>query len=560
MDTLVDALKCAYFIVHAPRSFAARIRPDPPAAEAGAIDTLVLHLLEPLLRDGGPGRILNRVRLKRDGPLVPYRILVAPLRTAEPAAGLVAALRPPTHEGFGEQDLAALTAATAGLWRRLEARIDAATGLLRWEAFEAEMSLRRAPGNASMVYANLDLMHVVNDMSGFEAGDEIIRRVGQTWRAKLHTVDAVATHLSGDRYAAVLFDHTLNQARNWADQAREAIAALAFDGRHRGVTASFGVVSIGVDGPYQHALAAAETACRVAKDRGRNRVELYDDGDHTMIRRHEAVRESNALADALENDRLVLFAQPIVALAPQARPYHYEILVRVQGSAGEKLSLAEFLDAAERYQLLERLDRWVVARAVGMLAPVAARLRDLGARFALNLTGQSLSQPDFADFLRTEIKRHDIPPGMLDFELTEIAAARNIKATQRFIARMAEIGCRIALDDFGTGASSLVHLKDLDVFQIKIDGKFVRDILHNARSRALLRALVQIADELGLETVAEFVEDAAIAAGVRDLGVHYAQGFFYGRAQDLGDTLTELCTPTAPAASLPQAASAAASA
>ncbi len=175
-----------------------------------------------------------------------------------------------------------------------------------------------------------------------------------------------------------------------------------------------------------------------------------------------------------------------------------------------------------------------------MLAPFAAPLGTLGANFALNLTGQSLSQPEFADFVRTEIKGHALPRGLLDFEFTEIAAAHNLNATRRFIARMAEIGSRVALDDFGTGVSSLVHLKDLDVFRIKIDGKFVRDVLQSSRSRALIRAIVQIAGELGLETVAEFVEDAAIAEQVRGLGVHYAQGYFYGHARLLDDTIEQL--------------------
>jgi EAL domain-containing protein (putative c-di-GMP-specific phosphodiesterase class I) len=190
--------------------------------------------------------------------------------------------------------------------------------------------------------------------------------------------------------------------------------------------------------------------------------------------------------------------------------------------------------------LLERLDSWVLERVLTVLAPSAQQLHDLGASFAVNITGQSLSQADFADFVRAKIKQHDIPPGLIDFELTETAAVRNLKATRRFISRMAEIGARVALDDFGTGLSSLMHLKDLDIHCIKIDGKFVRDVLSNARSRALIRALVQIADEIGLETVAEFVENADIAASVRELGVQFAQGYFYGRPGPLSDALRDL--------------------
>ncbi len=541
-------------LTFAPRLFVERVQP-PPTEEADLrmVDALLRQFLWPLMRDGAAARVLNRVRMKRDGAVLPYRILVTPLVAAEPGAGFLAALRTQEQEPYADADLAILAAAAPKLWRGLQTRLDAGTGLLSWPAFEAELAANIRPrANTSVVYANLDQMHAINDMLGFGAGDEVIRRVGRLWHEQLPPQDAVATHLSGDRFAAVLFDHTLNQARSWCEQAREAIAALCFDDMQPGIKASFGVVAVPTGHPVQHALAAAETACRVAKDRGRNRVEIYDIGDHTMIRRHEAVRESRALIEALEGDRLALHAQSIVALAPQARPYHYEILVRIQDIDGEFVSIAGFLDAAERYQVLERLDRWVVSNAVHALAPVAAQLRALGASFSLNVTGQSLSQPEFADFLRAEMKRHDIPPGLLDFELTEIAAARNLNATRRFIARMAEIGSRVALDDFGTGVSSLVHLKDLDVFRIKIDGKFVRDILHNARSRALIRALVQIADELGLDTVAEFVEDAAIASGVRDLGVHYAQGYFYSRARPLGDIVAELCA--AIPAALPAAA------
>ena len=562
-DTLIESLGvelgCDHFIVYAPQVFAERILPPAKEdADARAIDALVRPFLCPLMREGNAPRIFNRVRLKRDGPVLPYRIAVTPLAAADPGAGFLAALRTQEREPFADADLGILAAAAPKLWRSLQGRIDAGTGLLSWPAFEAEMSQQTRPrANTSVVYANLDQMHAVNDMFGFGAGDEVIRRVGRLWHAQLPAHSAVATHLSGDRFAVVLFDHTLNQARNWCEQAREAIATLALEGMQSGITASFGIVAAPAAQPFQHALAAAETACRVAKDRGRNRVEIYDSGDHTMIRRHEAVRESRALVDALEGDRLALHAQSIVALAPQARPYHYEILVRVQDVDGEYISIGGFLDAAERYQVLERLDRWVVSNAVRMLAPAAARLHALGASFSLNVTGQSLSEPQFADFLRTEIKRHNLPPGLIDFELTEIAAARNLNATRRFISRMAEIGSRVALDDFGTGVSSLVHLKDLDVFRIKIDGKFVRDILHNSRSRALIRALVQIADELGLDTVAEFVEDAAIATGVRDLGVHYAQGYFYSRARPLDEIIGELCAAAVPAAPALRAAASA---
>ncbi len=548
LTDLARELDCSHVAVNVVAT-TERIHARGASEATGVLAAITREVLGPLLRDGAGARILNRIRLQPEAPVLNFRILIAPFDRTDPGAGLVAAFRALDHAPFTHEDLSRLTDAVPRVARAVAARVETETGLLRWSAFEDEIARRDRSRISSLVYGNLDRMHLVNEVAGFEAGDQLIRRAGRAWRAQLASLDALGTHLSGDRFVAVLFDQTLNHARTWAERMREAIAAIPVGERHRGISASFGVVAIPPDQGYQHALAAAETACRVAKERGRNRVELYEDGDNTIIRRHVAVRESDTLAETLDGDRLVLYAQPILPLAPGTTPHHYEILARVQCADGDTVSLGSFLEAAERYQLLERLDRWVVSRAVAMLAPVAAPLHALGASFALNLTGQSLSQPEFADFVRTEIKRHALPRGLLDFEFTEIAAARNVNATRRFIERVAEIGSRVALDDFGTGVSSLVHLKDLDVFRIKIDGKFVRDVQQSARSRALIRAIVQIAEELGLETVAEFVEDAAIAEHVRRLGVHYAQGYFYGRAQLLGDTLAQLVgTPPALAA------------
>jgi Amt family ammonium transporter len=495
-----------------------------------------------MAQEGITHPVMNRVRRTPKSPVIPYRVLISPLNDNDRALGFVAVLRTHDQEPFMPADLATLKARLVDLNESLSARLDSTTGLLLRPAFEAEVLLRkRTKDSACVVYANLDQVHVVNEVAGFAAGDQAICDVARFWQSQLKPTGSIATHLSGDRFAAVLFGHTLNQARYWADKTREGIEHLSQNQSSSQITASLGVAALADAESFQHALAAAETACRVAKERGRNRVELYVTGDQTVIRRHQQVHESRTVLDALENDHFTLYAQPIVKFADDGQACrHYEILLRVQQPDGTVTSIGGFLDAAERYQLLERLDSWVLEHVLAVLAPAAGQMRAMGVSFAINITGQSLSQPEFADFVRTQIKRHGIPAGLLDFELTETAAVRNLKATRRFIARMTEIGARVALDDFGTGLSSLMHLKDLDVHCIKIDGKFVRDVLSNARSRALIRALVQIADEIGLETVAEFVENADIASSVRELGVQFAQGYFYGRPGPLTDTLSEI--------------------
>jgi EAL domain-containing protein (putative c-di-GMP-specific phosphodiesterase class I) len=190
--------------------------------------------------------------------------------------------------------------------------------------------------------------------------------------------------------------------------------------------------------------------------------------------------------------------------------------------------------------MFDRLDRWVVENTLRELGRRAPQLQERGARFAINITGQSLSDPDFADFVRAQVARRGVPGTMLTFEFTETAAVRNLEATNRFIKRTTELGCRLALDDFGTGVSSLMHLKELAVHCIKIDGRFIRDVLTNARSEALVRALAQIAGSLGLETVAEFIETEEVAGYLRKLGVQLGQGYLFGRARPLCEVLEDV--------------------
>ena len=541
LRSLATELQSAHMVLHSPSLFAEVVSPAPAAAEVASIDSLVRHVLWPMVQKGNVTQILNRARLKRGAPVLPYRILLCPMLSENQPVGLLAALRTHAQPVFSTEDAAKLTDATTRVQELLGRGSAGHSGLLRRPDLQTEVALRsKGVDVISVVYADLDQLHAINEVAGFGAGDEVIRAVGRLWQSLLAADGSVASRLSGDRYAAVLFNHSLSQARQWAERAREAIARLEIRGRRSRITASLGVASLSRGGEFEHALAAAETACRVAKDRGRNRVEIYEPADLSMMRRHEEVHESRVVLDALESDRFALHAQPIVSLAAPAAPSHYEILLRLRGVDGTFLSIGDYLKAAERYQLLERLDRWVIEHTLAVLAPHAVRLQALGMRFAINVTGQSLSEPEFADFVRAEVERRGVPGSLLAFEFTETAAVKNIAATQRFVAEMRALGSRVALDDFGTGLSSLVHLKELAVQEIKIDGQFVLDVVTDTRSEALVRALVQIAEQLGLDTVAEFVETEQIASHLKKLGVRYAQGYLYGRAQPLEETLGEL--------------------
>jgi diguanylate cyclase (GGDEF)-like protein len=547
LNSLAERLQCAHLAVHAPIWSAELIVPAPPRDVAHDIGSLTRELLWWMAHERADAQMLNRMRLKSGGPIVPFRVLLCPLREAGSTVGLVAAIRARQQAAFETADLAVLSEAVPALEEQLRANAQGQGGIARWSALDLEVIQRFRDGEPTcVVYADLDHMHAINEAAGLPAGDAVLREIARLWQGRLLPEDCSACHLGGDRYAAVLFNHTINQARSWGDRVRKALAGLNLAGTAGHVTASVGLAALTDRRCLSAALAAAETACRVAKERGRDRVETYATGDTTIMRRSAEVGESRLMMDAIDAGRLVLHAQPIVALEAFAHPSRFEILLRVKDHDGQLISVSEYLGAADRYQLLERLDRWVVESVLRLIKPHAQQLLAQAIRFSINLTGQSLAEPTFADFVRTTVKQLAVPADLLVFEVTEGAALRNLAATRRFIDRVTELGASVALDDFGTGVSSLMHLKELAVQQIKIDGRFVHDILQNSRSDALVRALVLIADRLGLHTVAEHVETEAVADHLRSIGVRYAQGYLYGHPQPLTDTLTALLHGASP--------------
>jgi EAL domain-containing protein (putative c-di-GMP-specific phosphodiesterase class I) len=312
--------------------------------------------------------------------------------------------------------------------------------------------------------------------------------------------------------------------------------------RHKAdVTASFGVANI-VTGnhPLSHALASAEIACKAAKDRGRNRVETYYDGDQSIVRRYTDLTLVSTVRAALLDQRFRLEAQTIVPLNGAPATPKYELLLRMSDESGTSVPPDKFLSAAERYQLAPAIDRFVVQTTIKMLAPHAARLHELQACFAVNISGQSLGDADFAVFMDNTLRESKLPRGLLSFEVTETAAVANIVRAETLIRRLRELGSDVALDDFGRGLSSLTYLKTLPVTHLKIDGIFVRDAIADDRSQAMLSAIVQLARAMKLKTVAECVESEAILEAVRGLGVEYGQGFGLGRPTPLQQVLDGL--------------------
>lgn len=497
--------------------------------------------------------VVNKIREEGSKALLPFRILCVPLMAENECLGVVAVYNSSRRRSFTNDDARVLERLVPRLNELVTANIDRLTGVQSRRALEERIQTLTKLGeaNAAIVYGDVDQLHVINELYGFSQGDDCLRRIGEIWRTvPMGSAGGGVYRLTGDRFLAVLNGATLNQARTWAENLREQIARNVSVGEpaRLPLTVTLGVAVATGDTRLEHAIAAAETACKAGKDRGRNRVEVFEAADLSLMRRHEDVAVFREIIDALSDERFVLFAQPIVPLWDPTRPTNFELLVRMRDKSGNILAPESFMSAATRYQLLPQIDRWVVSHSLKELAPYASQLDETGARFAINLSGPSLADPEFADWVRSALRSSGLSGANLVFEVTETAAIGNLDAAKRFIERLGELDCNFALDDFGTGLSSLAYLKELKVECLKIDGAFVRDVLRDSGSESMVRAVLHIARQLNLVTVAEHIEDQETAEYLGKLGVVYGQGYGCGAPQPLESVLNQLAGVTTPGA------------
>jgi diguanylate cyclase (GGDEF)-like protein len=491
--------------------------------------------------------VVNHISKVPSDVAAPYKILACPVRhPSERVMGVLALFNPPSAPDFDMHQTRIAEVLAKRATSIIQAQYDSSTGLMTRQAFERQASALLAPSTSAethiILYLDIDRLHVINETFGMHVGDDVIVSVAEGM-AKSLPAGALSARISGDRLAALIPNSNMEAAAIVAEKIRAAAAAIlprAGQGSFQ-VSACIGVAPIGrSDHPLAHALATAEIACKAAKDRGRNRVEMFQDSDQSIIRRHTDILVIGKLRDALDNDSFRLDAQPILPLRGNYGRPRFELLIRMLGDRGEIIPPGKFLSAAERYQLMPTVDRWVVHRACGLLGKHSASVGEDIARFAINLSGQSLQDESFLEFVINEIKASGLPPAVLCFELTETATIGNLVKAQNFIRSLQDLGCQFALDDFGTGVSSLAYLKDLSVNYLKIDGSFVRDAITNSRSESMIKAIAQLAKVMCMETIAEYVETDVLRARMADLGVDYGQGFAMGKAQPLEDLLREL--------------------
>ena len=397
----------------------------------------------------------------------------------------------------------------------------------------------------ALLYVDIDKLHIVNDTWGHVAGDVVIEHVAGVIAGFANRDDAMS-HLSGDCFA--LFLRGADEAAA-VDRARIILDSLTreqprFENVDIDITASIGIVLVpGVATNGSAALNTAEMAARSAKKRGGNRHVVFQDADASVAQRRTDLDQVNDLQHALMQNRFELHAQPILSLHDDDGPARYEILIRMLEPDGTTNPSAAFIASAERYQMMSAIDRWVIKTTLDQLSAAGNMVEVNLSRFSINVSAQSLADAEFCDYVEACIGESGVSPDSLCFEITETAVVSNLEQARRFIRRMRKLGCMVALDDFGTGYCSFAYLKDLPVHYVKIDGVFVRDVLQNPLSQAIVSSMVEIAKVMRASTVAEHVENELIYQQMRNYGIDFVQGFLTGRPVPLSGTLKRLGEP-----------------
>lgn len=477
-----------------------------------------------------------------------YQALLCPVLDVHGnVEGILAQLGRVSQERFRKNDRRFMSHIARKVAYVIEQSFDAMTGLMNRSGFETQLresfiSLKTESDTHQLIYFDLDNLQLVNDTFGRKAGDELIVRFARLLEEDLPK-SGVLSRLTGDEFCLLLTHADSDEALAYANTVRGKTSVLRYlqGDKSLQVTMSVGIADFDRSSDIEGtALTTARMACEAAKEHGRDRIEIYDDSNRSVIRRYDDMQLVAEIQRAIDGNEFELHAQPIVSLDGAAADSRYEILLRMDDADGGRVSTAALFSAAERYRIMPQIDRWVVSSTLAALS----RHRDLVLSgeivFSINLSGQSLGDDEILLFIEQEIAESGVPTSALCFEITESAAVSNLSKAQAFIDRLRAQGCQISLDDFGAGLSSFAYLKNFSVDTLKIDGSFIRDITTNRISESMVVAITQVAKVMGLKTVAEYVETAATQKLVKRLGVDYAQGHINGKPQRLSQILAEL--------------------
>ncbi len=513
-----------------------KFRGDNPVFQSDKLFLTLRDSIQPMLEGDKAALVINHIDdaikhgIKDD---MPFKIVASPVVNIENTViGLLAIASQNFAVDFSNSDRNLLDVMSKKASKIAQSHFDPLTGLENSNSFELILKdlLKESWGmdlQHAIVNVDIDRMAVINDISGRDAGDMMIKKVGQTLAGMVRSRDVVA-RLGSDKFGILLENCDLPTAEIVMKKISHAVSSIdmEWEGESHEISLSIGIAPI--NGHAQSVtglLNAAETARNVSKERGRNSIHVLDLEDSDLLQRKEQIRWVGRIQAALRDDRFMLYAQLIQPLKHGSAKPHYEILVRMQDDDGSAIAPGKFLPAAESFYLMSNIDYWVVNQTFDELAQLI-RESGQGCKVSINLSGQSLNDANgFSAYIENKLEQYRLDASDICFEITESAAIANIDDARVFIEQVHALGCEFSLDDFGTGLSSFAYLKNLKVDYLKIDGGFVRDILKDAVSESMVGAINQVGQAMQLKTVAEFVESDAIKQKLTKIGVDYGQGY-----------------------------------
>jgi diguanylate cyclase (GGDEF)-like protein/PAS domain S-box-containing protein len=489
------------------------------------------HLTNPIqrcLKDNVTEELIRHSSLiRQDGAAVPIEASAAPMRNDDgEVLGAVMVL----------QDVSQARRLTRQLSH--QASHDALTGLYNRRMFEEQLqasliNVQEEGRHHALCYIDLDQFKIVNDTCGHMAGDELLRQLADLLQESIREGDVLA-RLGGDEFGVLLENCPITQASQVANKIRQQVKAFRFSwqGKSFEIGASIGVVGIDTEiFDMANIMAAADVACYTAKDMGRNRVHVYESSDAALAERHGQMHWATRIMGAIEEQRLLLYQQPVLSVNPAYQTPHCEILIRMENENGELVWPDAFIPAAERYNLMPRIDRWVIQSIFQAMAEnCQKRERRI---VCINLSGTSLADDGLLDYIQQTARTYNVDLHNVCFEITETAAISNLGKATHFMHELKKDGCQFSLDDFGSGLSSFAYLKNLPVDYIKIDGTFIKDISIDPIDRTMVEAIVRVGHVMQIKTVAEWVEDETTLQLLKDIGIDFVQGYHLGRPKKI---------------------------
>ncbi|MEH6503302.1 MAG: EAL domain-containing protein [Cycloclasticus sp.] len=471
---------------------------------------------------------------------IDYKYVAIPVfKAAGRMAGILIIANDDKRKSFTNSDRKLCEVLAAEISKVTQSRYDALTGLLNRKGFEQQLnhSIRQSheqSKRSALLFIDIDRFQSINELSGHNAGDVLLSQLGSLLPEHIRVTDSLA-RLSGDDFTIILNDCPPGKALTIAEKISDQVKSFRFVFLDKifDITVSIGLYVFGEkDEDGDAVLVAAESACFTAKELGRGQIRVYEEKDTIMTQRRDDVLWVSRIHNAIEENRFKLYRQLIQSTHEgTSHQEHYEILLRMVDEEGNILSPVSFIPAAERYDQMTKVDRWVISKSLETMVAHDKKVGNEELYLSINLSGQSLCEDGFAEFIINTVKRYKIKPERVCFEVTETAAIINLSYALKFMAKLKSIGCEFSLDDFGSGMSSFSYLKSLPVDYLKIDGHFVKTMLQDPVDKAMVESIHRIGHVMGLQTIAEFVEDVEMIEVLRTLGVDYVQGYALGKPE-----------------------------